>query len=159
MPEIVIRIRIPNKSHRPTCWCRECGGAPDAIRVEWSAIPSVEKDGEAFCGSVSLQATSPRDMLNLAVHDAVDQGMKAAGIGPPARRPWLVGDRVRLNTAKYPRAIDLIGTVKKLLPDGRPYVLWPDWPANISDLPPYLHDDLILVEPATLAAATAPPAG
>lgn len=153
MPEILIRVLIPNKEHQRPCWCRECRGVPGNILVEWSARPALPPDASAnaieFCGSVLAPQQVPPAALCRAIDAAVGSALASLNTKP---RRWQVGDLVKLNPKKIHRARvpDEVGVVKKLLPDGRPYVLWPSWPPNLKDdLPPYLDDDLIPAGPDT----------
>lgn len=154
MPEILIRITTPNKEHRHPCWCRECRGMPGTIAVEWRARPTISPpkvaDDVEFRGEVTIH--DPPVPGSIGLRRAVEEAYSSALAAIQRTRRWQIGDRVRLNP-KAPRTCELrepeaseVGTVTKLLPDGRPCVLWPTWPKHLaSEPPPYLDGDLILV--------------
>lgn len=172
MPEILIRITTPNKEHRTPCWCAECRGMPGTTTLEWRARPALPPPAVAieggaasmveFCGSLMI----PLQVTPAAMRAAIDGAYQSA-LASLTRRRWQIGDRVQLNPAKLDlrtrgRTASEVGTVTKLLPDGRPRVLWPTWPKHLADEPPpYLDDDLILYVQAVYVEADepAPPAG
>lgn len=85
MPEILIRVIVPNKEHQGACWCPECRGSPGTVLVEWRTRPNMTGSVE-FRGQV--HAPPAMSLIAKSVEDALVTSAAAVGIcGSPSAGP------------------------------------------------------------------------